>query len=112
MTVESSMPHKTSTSCVVKNAGGKAAGGKAAIMIQTFIVSFFYRYLYHDLYSDVYRTFFLSLSLSRSFIAFLNSSWSARSLSERLVLLAIFAEYFCASRFARDKPCCSYCIFV
>ena len=58
MTVESSMPHKTSTFCVVKNSGGKAAGGKAAIMIQTWIVSFVYRYLYRDLYSDVYGTFF------------------------------------------------------
>ena len=84
MTVESSMPHKTSTSSVVKNAGGKAAGGKAAIMIQTWIVSFVHRYLYRDFYSDEYRTFSLSLSLSRSFIALLKSSWSARSLSEHL----------------------------
>ena len=30
MTVESSIPHKTSTSLVVKNAGGKAAGGKVS----------------------------------------------------------------------------------
>ena len=67
MTVESSMPHKTSTSLVVKNAGGKAAGGKAAIMIQTWMVSFFYHYLYRDFYSDVYHSFFLSLSLSRFF---------------------------------------------
>ena len=68
MTFESSMPHKTSTSCVVKNTGGKAACGKAAIMIQTWIVSFsiaisiaifilmyiarfFYRYLYCDILS-------------------------------------------------------------
>ena len=58
MTVESSMPHKTSTSCIVKNYGGKAAGGKAAIMIQTWIVSFVYCYIYRDIYSDVYRTFF------------------------------------------------------
>ena len=101
MTVESSMPHKTITSLVVKNAGGKAAGGQAAIMIQTWMVSFSitisiaifilmyiarfsYRYPYRDL-----------------FIAFLKSSWSARNLSERLVLLAIFKESFCASRFAR-----------
>ena len=47
-TVESSMPHKTSTSSVVKNAGGKAAGGKAAITIQTWMVSFFYYYIYRD----------------------------------------------------------------
>ena len=67
MTVESSMPHKTSTSSVVKNAGGKAAGGKAAIMIQTRMVSFFYHYHYRDFYSDVYCSFLLSLSLSRSF---------------------------------------------
>ena len=101
MTVESSMPHKTSTSCVVKNAGGKAAGGKSAIMIQTWMVSFSitisiaifilmyiarfsYRYPYRDL-----------------FIAFLKSLWSARNLFERLVLLAIFKESFCVSRFAR-----------
>ena len=94
MTVESSMPHKTSTSCVVKNAGGKAADGKAAILIQTCLVRFVYRYLYHDIYSDVYRTFCLLLSLSLYFIAFLKSSWSARSLSERLILLAIFADSF------------------
>ena len=132
-------------------------------MIQTCIVLFVYHYLYRDLYSDVYCTFCLSLSLSRYFIAFLNSLWSARSLSERLVslvifaepflaslfardlkgvflsvsfrllssrilsekslwyalslserlvLLAIFAESLCASRFTRDKPCCSCCIFV
>ena len=68
MTVESSMPHKTSTSSVVKNAGGKAAGGKAATMIQTWIVNFVYHYLYRDI-----------------FIAFLKSSWSARNLSEPLV---------------------------
>ena len=95
------MPHKTSTSCVVKNSGGKTAVDKAAIMIQTCIVSFVYRYLYRDIYSDLYRTFFLSLSLSRYFIAFLKYLWSARSLSDRLVLLAIFAGSFCASRFAR-----------
>ena len=101
MTVESSMPHKTSTSCVVKNADGKAAGGKAAILIQTCIVSFVYRYLYRDLYSDVYHTFFYCYLYRDLFIAFLKSSWFARSLSERLVLLEIFAESFCASRFAR-----------
>ena len=59
--------HKTSTSSVVKNYGGKAAGGKAAIMIQTWMVSFFYHYLYRDFDSDVYRSFFLLLSLLRSF---------------------------------------------
>ena len=67
MTVESSMPHKTSTSFFVKHAGSKAADGKASIRIQTCIASFVYRYLYCDFYSGVYRTFFLSLSLSRSF---------------------------------------------
>ena len=80
MTVESSMLHKTSTSCVVKNAGGKAAGGKATLTIQTFIVSFVYRYLYRDLYSDVYCTFSLSLYLSQTFIPLLKSLWSAHSL--------------------------------
>ena len=94
MTVESSMPHKTSTPCVVKNAGGKAAGGKAAIIIHTCVVRFVYRYLYRDIYSDVYRTFCLSLSLSQSFIAFLKSLWSARILSELLILFAILAESF------------------
>ena len=94
MTVESSMLHKTSTSCVVKNAGGKAAGGKAAIMIQTCVVCFVFRYLYRNIYSDVYHTFCLSLSLSRSFIAFLKSSWYALSIYELLVLLEIFAESF------------------
>ena len=94
MTVESSMPHKTSTSYVVKNAGGKAAGGKASIMIQMCIVHFVYRYLYCDLYSDVYCTFSPTLYLSQTFIPFLKSSWSSHSLSERILLLAIFVESF------------------
>ena len=40
-TSESSLPHKASTSCGVKNDGGKAAGGKAAIMIQQSLMVLF-----------------------------------------------------------------------
>ena len=55
-----------------------------AMFILMYIARFSYRYPYRDL-----------------FIAFLKSLWSACNLSEHMVLLAIFMESFCASRFAR-----------
>ena len=100
MTVESSMPHKTSTSSVVKNAGGKAAGGNAAIMIQTCIVSFFYHYLYCNFFLMYIARFSIAISIAifllRSyslrgllviFLSVSSCSQSFQSLSARLVSL-------------------------